>query len=257
MRYSYALGNQVPVVVLFGIFTVAYATYIYLYESQTVRRMFYTRWGDEQGSLYHVLACRGIFAALGAVLPILIAWALFDITPAAVGITLSRSNWSFSRTLLWVVLASAIAGSILWFSRKTDRLLEVYPQIRLSRWNLWAVLLNIVSWGAYLMAYEIMFRGYLLSSLLPAGIWVAIAINTTLYVAVHLPKGLSESIGAAVYGPIMCVITLESGTIWVAFVSHLVLALANSFSNLRANPNMRIIQSGSSAAIPEPPGNSI
>ena len=248
MRYSYAMQNQAPAVVFFTIFSLAYGAYIYIYTSATIRKRFYDRWGEERGSLYHVLISRGIFAVLGGVISVIVGKVFFAISPAKAGLTFSLPYWPLQKTLLWLVILSCIVGLMLWFSKKTERLLAAYPQIRLKQWNFRAILLNIVSWAAYLLAYEIMFRGYLLFPLLSAGIWVAIAINTSLYIAVHLPKGLSESIGAAVYGPIVCILTLESGTLWIAFVSHLVLALANSFSNLRAQPNMQVVSSGEPVA---------
>ncbi len=241
MRYSYILQDQAPTVVFFSIFTFAYGVYFYVYKSAAIKKYFYGRLGEERGSLYHVLVSRGVFAALGGVVPGIVAWVFFDISPAKVGLTFSLSYWSLQRTLTWLVLLSCITGSTLWFLKKTERILGAYPQIRLKQWNYRAIFLNIVSWAAYLLAYEIMFRGYLLIPLLSAGLWAAIAVNTALYVAVHLPIGLTESVGAAVYGPVMCILTLESGTFWIAFVSHLVLALANSFSNLRAQPNMHVV----------------
>ncbi|MAG13665.1 MAG: hypothetical protein CMN78_03610 [Spirochaetales bacterium] len=242
MRYSYALqGQESAAVVSFAIFTVAYGVYHFIFISEGIKRHFSIRWGDERGSFYQVLLSRGVFAALAAVVPIILLWTVFDISPAMVGLTFSQSNWSLSRTLLWVVIVSCIAGSILWFSRKTPRLLAAYPQMRLKRWSFLDILLNVVSWALYLFAYETMFRGYLLITIMPAGLWVAIAVNTALYVAVHLPKGFQESFGSAFYGPIVCVLSLESGTLWIVLVSHFAVAMANSFSNLRANSDMHFV----------------
>jgi membrane protease YdiL (CAAX protease family) len=99
--------------------------------------------------------------------------------------------------------------------------------------------MNIAGWILYLFGYEFMFRGVLLFPLAgELGVWPAIAVNTALYSVSHVPKGLSEAAGAIILGLILCVLTLASGTIWIAFFTHVALALTNSFTAMKYHPEM-------------------
>ena len=91
----------------------------------------------------------------------------------------------------------------------------------------------------YLFGYEILFRGFLLFPLAEhLGVWTAIAINISLYSATHIPKGLEETIGALPLGLVLCILTLASGTIWIAFVVHVAMAWTNSFTALKFHPDI-------------------
>ncbi len=115
----------------------------------------------------------------------------------------------------------------------------MYPQIRDNPWTIKTVVINAGSWLAYLIAYEFLFRGLVLFTLYSAlGFWPAIVITTSLYVLVHIPKGLKESIGAIPFGLVLGLITLEAGSIWPAFFIHAILALSTDHFALRAHPDM-------------------
>ena len=120
---------------------------------------------------------------------------------------------------------------------------EKYPQIRETNWDRKLVINNTLGWSAYLLGYEFLFRGILLFPLVDAlGVWPAIAINTAMYSATHIPKGMDEAIGAAPLGIVLCLITLMTGTLWVAIVVHILMALANSFSSVYHNPEMKFVR---------------
>jgi membrane protease YdiL (CAAX protease family) len=59
-----------------------------------------------------------------------------------------------------------------------------------------------------------------------------------LYAATHIPKGLDETIGAILLGLVLCLLTLASGTIWIAFFVHLSMALTNCFTALKFHPEI-------------------
>ena len=77
----------------------------------------------------------------------------------------------------------------------------------------------------------------------PLGVWPAIAVNIALYSATHIPKGLDETIGAIPLGLVLCLLTLSSGTIWIAFFVHVAMAWTNTFTALRFNPDTNYIKS--------------
>ena len=97
-----------------------------------------------------------------------------------------------------------------------------------------------MGWAAYLFGYELLFRGVLLFPLADElGVWTAIAINIALYSATHIPKGLDETIGAIPLGLVLCILTLYTDTIWIAFIVHVIMAWTNTFTALRFNPEMK------------------
>ena len=219
------------------IFTVTYSIHFYVYRNERSASRFNARFGDTKGPIFHVLLSRGLMTVGAGIIPIAIVLFAFDENVADFGL---RIVWSPKVALVAAGL-SVVSCAISVFSGKDKELLVYYPQVRRTEWTPGTILFNSVSWAAYLFAYELMFRGFLLYLLLPAGAWVSIAINTLLYVAVHVPKGKSEAAGALVYGPVLCLLTLWSGTIWIAFFAHVALALGNSFSCLKAHPDMKFV----------------
>ncbi|MBK7817530.1 MAG: CPBP family intramembrane metalloprotease [Sphingobacteriaceae bacterium] len=123
---------------------------------------------------------------------------------------------------------------------KKEANLVNYPQIRAKIWTRKTVIIAALGWALYLFGYEFLFRGILLFPLVETlGVWPAIAINIALYSATHIPKGLHETIGAAPLGLVLCILTLLSGTIWIAFLVHVVMAWTNCFTALKFHPDMR------------------
>lgn len=135
---------------------------------------------------------------------------------------------------LSIILIPIIANN----ARKPKNLAQ-YPEIRAKIWTKQILFFELAGWAIYLFGYEILFRGVLLMPLVePLGIWVAIAINTAIYAATHLPKNFDETIGAIPFGVVICLLTLASGTIWVAFFTHLVVVWTNSLVALRCQANI-------------------
>ena len=142
----------------------------------------------------------------------------------------------------WVLGLCALVIPLGFISGRKPATQMVYPQVRAREWNVSLILFNAFTWAAYLFAYELLFRGILLTVCVPVmGVWPAIALNVVLYALAHLPKGPLETFGALPFGVILCMTTLLTGTIWVAFVAHVALAWANDFAALRYHPEMRVL----------------
>ena len=142
-------------------------------------------------------------------------------------------------TLICIFILSLVVVPMASASARKPKNLLKYPQIRARVWTNKTVLINIVGWALYLFGYETLFRGVLLMPLAEhMGVWPAIAINIAIYSAIHIPKGLEETIGAMPLGLILCLVTLATGTIWVAFCVHLAMALTNSFTALKFHPDI-------------------
>ncbi|MDX2442345.1 MAG: CPBP family intramembrane metalloprotease [Bacteroidales bacterium] len=152
-------------------------------------------------------------------------------------------NFSFnSATLIWIFALSIVLISLSYYSRNSPENKENYPQIRMPNWNIGIIFLNIVSWAGFLLAYEFLFRGILLFPLVKTiGIWQAICINVCLYALVHFPKGPRETLGAIPLGIVLCIATINTGTIWVAFLVHLFMALSNDYFSIKSQKNYKFI----------------
>jgi membrane protease YdiL (CAAX protease family) len=153
------------------------------------------------------------------------------------GLTFRADTSLFS--IMWIGILSAVVAPMAYFSAQKPKNLENYPQIRAKIWTRKTVFINALGWAIYLFGYELLFRGTLLFPLVDSiGVWPAIAVNIALYSATHIPKGLEETLGAIPLGLVLCILTLLSGTIWIAFIVHVIIAWTNSFTALHFHPEI-------------------
>ena len=137
------------------------------------------------------------------------------------------------KSLFWFAILSAIVVVLNLVQAKKENNLEVYPQIRVRKWNARVYILSALSWSAYLLAYEFFFRGFLFyAALRMTGLYWAVAINVVFYALAHVPKGKFETIGAIPLGILLCIMTYITGSFWVAFGVHVVMALSNEWLSL-------------------------
>ena len=140
-----------------------------------------------------------------------------------------------STDLLWVLGIGALTLIFNWFVTQTPANLAVYPMIRRpAPWSRGLLFRSALSWTAYLLAYEFMFRGFLLfTTARELGVVTAVVINISLYVLAHIHKGLVESLGSILMGFLLCHICLEAGNMWPAVIVHVMLGLGNEWLSLR------------------------
>lgn len=144
---------------------------------------------------------------------------------------------------MWIAILSVVFITINYFNAHKKANLAVYPQIRIPAWNTSAIIISAFTWILYLAAYEFMFRGFLLYALYDElGMITAIAINTSIYSLVHIPKGKTEALGAIPLGILFCYLTLVTGNLLIAFLSHTVMALSNEWFSLRVHPEMNVVR---------------
>lgn len=143
-------------------------------------------------------------------------------------------------TLLWFTGLSLLLIIINRQNSKSKSNLDMYPQIRENKWSASLLIISAASWIAYLLAYEFLFRGILLSSSLELmGFWPAIIINSGIYSLVHIHKGIVEGLGSVVMGLILCLLVIQTGSFWIAFFVHIVLALSNEWFSISAQAKMQ------------------
>lgn len=215
--------------------------YWFTASSPKVKRYFYDKYDFNQAAFKHIFFTKIFgFVSMG-ILPVIVCVLFLDIPFSDYGFTFIPETSLFSAA--WIVGLSILVIPLVYFSAKKPKNLKNYPQVRSKIWTRRMVILNAIGWFLYLFGYEFLFRGVLLVPLIePLGAWPAIAINIALYSATHIPKGLDETIGAIPLGLVLCLLTLSSGTIWIAFLVHVAMAWTNTFTALKFNPEMEYIK---------------
>jgi len=145
---------------------------------------------------------------------------------------------------LWALVIGISVLLILLnqINSKSAGLQTVYPEMRITQWNLSSLAIAGGGWILYLIGYEYLFRGILLSGCMNAfGIWPAMAINLALYSTLHLPKGFKEALAAIPFGTLLCYLTIESSSILPAIILHSVQAISTEISCIYRNKEMKFL----------------
>jgi membrane protease YdiL (CAAX protease family) len=226
-----------PVLIL-GLFTVGFLLYHIFSHSEKIHMSLKNKY-DEQKTLILWIIFQKVsgFVFLGLI-PAIISMAVLNTGFSDYGVLLIN----ISESIYWILGISLIVILLNSFAAKKPDSLSMYPQIRIKHWTAGTAIISSAGWILYLLGYEFMFRGLLLFTFIPIiGVWPAIVLNITFYVLVHIPKGVRESIGCIPLGLILCVLTIKTGTIWVAFFTHVALALSNQFFSIKYHPEMSFI----------------
>jgi membrane protease YdiL (CAAX protease family) len=175
------------------------------------------------------------FFLLG-LLPAVVIWVFLPRGLVDYGIGLKMEM----KTLYWFLGLSA--ASVIFIAVRPEKSLDdqSYPQVRASNWHPKRVARNSLVWALYLLGYEFAFRGLLFFSCLRLfGFWSALLINVLAYTYAHIPKNFQESIGAFVYGILLCIVAYETSSFWIPFWVHLILALGNDYTAVAKSTGMR------------------
>lgn len=141
--------------------------------------------------------------------------------------------------LLYALPFALIIIPLSYFNARRPDNLKRYPLFRLSSWHWNSLIISALSWIIYLIAYEFMFRGFLLFSCIQSfSIPVAILINICLYSLAHIPKGIKETAGSLPAGLILCLLVIKLGSVWVAVFIHIMMALSNEWFSISSHPEM-------------------
>jgi membrane protease YdiL (CAAX protease family) len=219
---------------------VFFSIYWFTSKSEKIKKRFYDKYDHDQASFKHIFFTKYFgFISMGILPTILCLVFLPELTLADLGLTFIYKTAQFS--IFWILGLSILIIPLVYFSAKKPKNLLNYPQIRAKVWTKKMIFINALGWFLYLFGYEFLFRGILLIPLIePLGMWPAIAINIALYSATHIPKGLDETVGAIPLGFVLCLLTISSGTIWIAFIVHVVMAWTNTFTALKFHPEMNL-----------------
>lgn len=217
---------------------VFFVIYWFTAQSNKIKQHFYSKYDFDQASVKHIFFTKYFgFLSMGVAPTIICLIFLPEYSLADYGLTFIPETSFFS--LVWTLGLTALVVPLAYISAKKPKNLVNYPQIRAKEWTTKIIFINALGWALYLFGYEFLFRGTLLFPLVDSiGVWPAIAVNIGLYSATHIPKGLDETIGAIPLGLVLCLLTLASGTIWIAFLVHVAMAWTNSFTALKFHPEI-------------------
>lgn len=221
--------------------TIGFIIYWFISKSNKIKSRFYNSNTQDQASIKHILFTKYMGLLWMGVIPLVLALIILpQYHLADYGLTVIPETTITS--IAWILGLAILIVPIATFSAKNPKNFVNYPQIRAKEWNTSLKIKNALGWAAYLLGYEILFRGILLFPLVSElGVWPAIAINVALYSSTHIPKGLEETIGAIPLGIVLSLLTLQTGTIWIAFLIHVTMAWTNSFTALKYHPDMKSI----------------
>lgn len=212
----------------------------FVQSSEKVKQRYLKKHGNDKGSARFYIQTRYLGAISMGVLP---AFAFFIAFPETkfsdLGISMPGANWP--KTVLWIIGLGTLMATMAYFSAKNPKNLEKYPQIRAKKWSKKMVWSNLASWAGYLLGYEFLFRGVLFFPLVEAiGLWPAIAVNIGMYSSTHIPHGLGQTIGAIPLSIVLCLLTISTGNIWIAFFVHVAMAWTNTTVSLKHHPHMEV-----------------
>ena len=216
---------------------ICFLFYHFITNSGNLYRKFQKKFGINRAQEFwiHFRQITG-FILLGGI-PFIVVLLILREKISAFGLSLSVS----SRVLYYIVILSVIIVFINFFASKSRNNQNKYPLIRTKVWDVKLLISSMSGWIIYLLAYEFLFRGFLLFACVQSfGIWPAIIINIIVYSLAHVPQGLNEAVGAIPFGLVLCYVVVLSGAIWPAFLLHTVLAISNEWFSIRNNTEITL-----------------
>lgn len=238
---SWRVADQVPFTVIVG-GSLFFTIYWFLFISEKIKAWFLNAFQGDKGKIYYFLFTKYSGLLLLGLLPLILFQLVLPFyTLADLGLSFSKETNLLS--FYWIGGLGVPIIILNWFGSRRQKTFSMYPQLRIPEWKISTIVMYVTAWSAYLFGYEVLFRGLLFIPLVDSfGVWPAIAINIAMYSLSHIPKGLDETIGAMVLGLVLCLITLQTGTLWVAVVVHIILAVSNSMTALVFHTDMKIVK---------------
>lgn len=214
----------------------------FTWKSAWFQKMMIDRFGPERGKANIIIYSKIFGGVLMATFPTIIFLIAFPETSLAdLGLVLNSDTLFAS--FVWIIGFGALMVFLVAYNARKEDTLEQYPQIRVQNWTKKIMQGNLLGWATYLFGYEVLFRGVLLFSMVDViGLWPAIAINVAIYSATHIPKGLTETIGAIPLGIAFCLISIQTGSIWVAVIVHIAMSWTNTLITFKRHPEMQYVK---------------
>lgn len=216
--------------------SIGFAAYWFTALNPAIKLEFFKRFTGDNAWMAYISFQKMIGALFIGIIPGIILLSTSNYTLPDLGL----KTGSYYESLVYIIVMCSLILIINFFATKNPINQAIYPQMRIVKWQKRKIIINSLAWAVYLLGYEFMFRGLLLMVCYHSfGFWPAVAINLCFYSATHIPKGLNETIGTFPYGLLLCFITISTGSIAVAFVTHLTLALSNDYFSIYHHPEMK------------------
>lgn len=216
--------------------SIGFATYWFLSLSEKIKALFFKKFTGDNAWVAYIFYQKMMGVLFMGVIPGIFLLSFSDYTLAGLGMNLGN----FKESLVYISGVGTFVFIVNYFVSKNPFNLSMYPQMRIKEWTKKTIVINSIGWAAYLFMYEFMYRGLLLVVCYDSfGFWPAVAINLSFYSATHIAKGLGETIGTFPYGLLLCFVTISTGSLAFAFISHLILALTNDYFSVHHNPEMK------------------
>ncbi len=140
---------------------------------------------------------------------------------------------------LWVVGALALLLPFVVRSATQPAMMERYPEIREPTWTRRLAAQSLAATTTYLLGYEAFFRGLITLGLVSLlGVWPGLSIATAIYVTQHLRKPAAEAFACLPMGFFFGLMTLQTGSVWAAWLVHVLVATTNEVLSARENPEL-------------------
>ena len=218
--------------------SIGFAIYWFLSLSEKIKTLFFKKFSTENAWIAYVFFQKMMGVLFLGTIPGIILLLNSNYTLTDLGV----ATGNYKESLIYIAIIGSVIFVINFFTSKNPFNLAIYPQMRIMEWNRKKIIINSIGWAMYLFSYELMYRGLLLMVCYHSfGFWPAVAINLCFYSATHIAKGLNETIGTFPYGLLLCYVTISTGSIAVAFVTHLILALTNDYFSVYHNPKMKYV----------------
>ncbi len=234
-EFAWKSEYLVPVVVLLTA-GLGFVLYFFTSFSSRYRAALKKKYDQQKAEIIYVLSEKLSGVIFLGILPAVAIAIILKVNILEMGIT--TINHTISP--LWYIGVSILITSVNFLFKPNAHHQKMYPQMRIPEWSARPLILDGIGWLFYLLAYEFMFRGFVLFLLVPVlGVWPAIMVSTVMYALAHVPYQMPEAVGAFPFGVFMCMITLYTGNIWLAYVIHVSLAVSNNVSGVFHHPDMK------------------
>jgi len=208
----------------------------FLSYSEKIKSRFFKNTDTHKAWVNYVVFQKLISALFMGVLPGIAVMISSDLGLNELGINFRN----FGESLKYIGVVGALILAVNYFATKSKANLAQYPQMRINNWGAREIMANSFAWFVYLLAYEFMNRGLLLTVCYHYfGSWPAVAINLCFYSATHIAKGVRETLLAFPFGLLLCFVTISTGGLAFAVIVHFILAMSTDYFSVYHNPDMK------------------
>lgn len=129
-----------------------------------------------------------------------------------------------------IPVCSTFIFILSFFATRKARNRKGYPLIRKKNWTASLMIRNQLSWIVYLVAYEYLLRGVLLSSCITLfNMRAAIGVNLILYAMLHLHRDIRQLLFSIPFGIVLCLLTVATHSWISAALLHSAFAISYEF----------------------------